>query len=186
MTYVLFEKDFYLGDACGYAGASLRSHQFRNLLELKYPIEHRHVAQTSWDDMERLWGHTFYAELRIQPEEHAVMLTEGPNWRNENREKMTQIMFEKFDVPAIYVAQQSVLALYASGRTTGLIINSGEGVTDTVPIFEGGMVFHRVYQRLNVGGRDLTDYLVKMLEDKGHSFANKINPDRSREIVSPK
>ena len=163
-------KDTYVGDeACAKAG----------VLILKYPIEHGIV--TNWDDMEKIWHHTFYNELRVDPAEHPVLLTKAPMSPKNNNEKMIQMMFETFNVPSFYVCMQNILSLYSSGRTTGIVCEIGDGVNQVVPIFEN-CVFNKAIMKSFVAGRDLSIWLQKILNERGYTFTTSAEKEIVRDI----
>ena len=150
------------------------------ILSRHYPIEHGIV--TNWDDMERIWHHTFYNELRVAPEECVVLQTEVPLNPKANKEKMTQIMFETFNLPFLHQCITPLLSLYASGRSTGLVIDSGGGVSHVVPIFKHHASTHAIQRHDNASGRDLTDYLMRILCERGYSFTTSAEREILRDI----
>lgn len=150
--------------------------ELRGLLKVRYPMEHGVV--TDWADMERIWSHMYTEELKTLSEEHPVLLTEAPLNPRANREQAAQIFFETFNVPAMYTSVQAILSLYASGRTTGVVLDSGDGVTHAVPVYEGFAMPHAV-QRIDVAGRDVSDYLQTLLRRAGYY----LHTSAEREIV---
>ncbi|MCK4973291.1 MAG: actin family protein, partial [Candidatus Heimdallarchaeota archaeon] len=121
-----YVREYYIGE---------EAINLRGVLKLVYPVEHGQVQD--WDAMERIWHYTFYNDLRVNPNEHPILLTEPPLNKNQNKEKMAELMFDTFNVPAMYISMQAILSLYASGRTTGIVVDSGDGVTHIVPVYEG-------------------------------------------------
>mmetsp|Transcript_21139 Transcript_21139/g.37444 ORF Transcript_21139/g.37444 Transcript_21139/m.37444 type:complete len:419 (-) Transcript_21139:155-1411(-) len=151
----------------------------RGVLELRYPVEHGVV--TNWDDMEKIWHHTFYNELRIEPNEHPILVTEAPLNPKANRERMAQILFEQYNVPMFQSATQAVLSLYAAGRTDGVVLDAGDGVTHMVPIVEGVVIPHAI-RRLNVAGRDLTQYMIQLAAEQGSLLVTAAEREIARDM----
>lgn len=135
-----WRTDIILWINCGGKGPFVgdKAQEKRGILDLTFPIEHGIVI--NWDDMEKVWHHTFYNDMRVDPEDHGILITDAILNPNYNREKMTEVMFETFNCPSFYVAIQNVLALYASGRMTGVVFSAGDGVCSFVPIFEGYII----------------------------------------------
>jgi len=166
-----------------------RAQELRGLLKIRYPLEHGII--TDWDDMERIWQFIYAEELKTLSEEHPVLLTEAPLNPKTNRDRAAQIFFETFNVPALFMSIQAVLALfvlrasfsnpetshllmmgwvrYASGRTTGIVLDSGDGVSHAVPVYEG-FAMPSAIRRIDVAGRDVTEHLQVLLRKAGHVF----------------
>lgn len=149
-------------------------------LTLYYPLEHGIIED--YDNMSIVWARMF-EELRVDPSQYPVLLTEAPMNPNKNREKMAEIMFEKFNVPAINVQIQAVMSLYSCGRTDGVVVDSGDGVTHVVPVFEGYTVPTAV-RRLDLAGRDLTEWMMTLLnqEQTRRVFSTTTDREMAREI----
>ncbi|XP_041109652.1 uncharacterized protein LOC121317607 isoform X2 [Polyodon spathula] len=165
-----FEREAYIGHD---------AQHMRGVLSLKYPMQHGIIQ--SWDEMEKIWHHTFHHQLCVDPEEHPVLLTEAVLNPQENRRRMVEILFETFHVPLAYVALQAVLALLATGRSTGVVFDSGDGLGHSVPVYEGYGLPHAI-QRFHMAGQDVTQQLKKLLQERGFSFRTSAELEIVREV----
>lgn len=163
-------RDTYIGD---------EAFARRGVLTLNYPIEQGIV--TNWDDMQKILHHAFYNEFLCAPEEQPVFVVEPVLNPKANREKMMEIMFETFNVPAYLTNNQSTMALFAAGRSTGILLESGDGMTRAVPIYEGHVIPTAISQ-LDLGGRDILKYLVKEMNHTGLSFNTSAEMEIARDI----
>lgn len=153
----------------------------RGLLAITNPMTRGIV--NNWIEMERLWHQLYYTEMRMCPEEHPMLITESAQNPRSDRQKAAEIMFEVFNVPALVVSNQSVLALYAVGRCTGVVVDSGEGCTNVVPIYEGYSLPHYV-KSLPIAGQDLTTHLFNLLRREGYDFSTAADRSHLEEIKS--
>uniref|UniRef100_A0A4W6E3Q7 Actin-related protein 2 n=1 Tax=Lates calcarifer TaxID=8187 RepID=A0A4W6E3Q7_LATCA len=181
-------KDLMVGDEAS---------ELRSMLEVNYPMENGIVR--NWDDMKHLWDYTFGPEkLDIDSRSCKILLTEPPMNPTKNREKIIevwdsgpgqtsfppvfslkclcnvvflcfQVMFETYQFTGVYIAIQAVLTLYAQGLLTGVVVDSGDGVTHICPVYEGFSLPH-LTRRLDIAGRDITRYLIKLLLLRGYAF----------------
>lgn len=156
-----------------------RLYPMRNTLSLSYPIERGVV--TNWDDMERIWRYMYDQELRIKSEDRPVLIADATLNPAGNREKMLQVMMETFHVPGFLAMNQGLLSLYASGRTTGTVLNVGDGVCHVDTAYEGESELSS-RRRIEVAGRDLTLYLQKLLYARGYSFTTAAEIEMVRDI----
>jgi actin len=154
-----------MGQKSVYVGAEAIAK--RGILTLRAPVERGRITQ--WDAFEQVLHHTFYNELRVAPEEHAVLAADAPESPKEDRERLTQMHFETFNVPGFYVTTTAALALYASGRSTGVVVALGGAVCHVVALYEGNVIAPSV-RTLPLGGVDLDAYLAQLLTARGISL----------------
>ncbi|XP_048482115.1 actin-related protein 2 isoform X1 [Plutella xylostella] len=157
-------KDICIGDLMVGDEAS----QLRSMLEVSYPMENGVVR--NWEDMCHVWDYTFGpSKMDIDPKDTKILLTEPPMNPTKNREKMIEVMFEKYGFDSAYIAIQAVLTLYAQGLISGVVVDSGDGVTHICPVYEEFALPH-LTRRLDIAGRDITRYLIKLLLLRGYAF----------------
>ncbi|XP_025971379.2 actin-like protein 10 [Dromaius novaehollandiae] len=125
-----------------------------------YPLKHGVIVD--WDSMENLWSHLFFCGLKALPEEHPVLMTDSPSCPTTNREKVAEVLFETFRVPALHVSNTGFLSLCAYGRITGLAVEAGAGVSHVTSVCLG-QTWREATYRLDVAGCFLSNYLHNLL-----------------------
>ena len=153
----------------------------RDMLNIKYPMKRAVVKD--WESLEKIWSHIFINELKVDPKEHNLLITQPIKNIKENKEKIAEIMFESFNIPGLYIADSTLLSLYAAGKFTGMVIDMGDGITQFSPFYDG-FLFEDKFERINIGGKDITKYMRKILNKKGFTFekiSGKIIPNTIKE-----
>jgi actin-related protein 2 len=163
-------KDIMVGDEAA---------DYRRFLEITYPLENGIVRD--WGDMKHLWDYTFNDCMKIDPKDHKILLTEPPSNPLANRKKMYEHMFDVYGFDGAMVAIQAVLVLYAQGLLTGVVLDSGDGVSHVIPVYEG-YGLPNLIQRLNVAGRHVTRRLINLLQLRGYSLNRSADFDTARQI----
>ena len=164
------KKKFYVGTEAS---------SIRGVLNINNPISQGIV--NNWDDIEKMLGFIFSSQLKIEPSEYNILLSETPMNPKENKEKLAQIMFENFNVQGLYIELESLLSLFSAGKDTGISVDLGDGISHFVPIYYGCSLPHAI-KRINLAGRDLTEYMDKLLENKGYSFSTMAEKEIIKDI----
>ena len=175
------EYNYYIGDEAVRIAAESQNHT------LFYPMQKGIVE--NWDMMEKYWHQSIYNYLKCDPQEHYFVLTEPPMNPPENRENVAEIFFETFNVPGLYIGVQAVFALMGCNSTfdqnssteldelisedqrkaiselTGVVVDSGDGVTHVVPICDGYVLGSNI-KHIPIAGRSITKFMEQMIRER--------------------
>ena len=154
----------------------------RSMLELSYPMEEGIIKNA--EDMKLLWDYVLNIKLGIKKDDfkdRKLLMTEAPNNPDRNKEVMAEILFEKLGIGYFNIEPQAKMTLYAEGEETGVVLDSGDGVTHVIPIFSNYLLTHQI-KRLDIAGRHITNYLTRLLQMKGYAFNSTADFETVREI----
>jgi actin-related protein len=169
-------------DRCDYSVGE-KVYAKRGLFNLVRPIQERRIVD--FDIMEKVWHHCFYESLKVDPSQNSVLLTESCEYTDADRRKCGEIFFEYFNVPSLYIGNQGTLGLFSTGNTKGVVLDSGEGGTHVIPIFEGYVSPYSVF-KTQVSGRMITDFLFQLMTQNGLTFSKHYDFDIVESIKEQK
>lgn len=174
LEIALDETNFVIGD---------EAFKKRGTLNIEYPVEKGIIKD--FNSMEKFWHQSLYNELKVDPQKHPVLLSESPTNQVEKKETTTEIFFENFNVPSFFMMSQSVLSLISQGITKGVVLDSGDGKTHVVPIYEGYSLPFSIEQ-LDICGKDVTNNLMELLIKTGMTFSRDLDYEIINEIKEKK
>ena len=154
----------------------------RSLLELTYPMKEGIIQNE--EDMALLWDYVLTQKLGLVKndlESRKLLLTEAPENPTKNKIKMGEILFEKIGLGYFNIEPQAKMTLYCEGEETGVVLDSGDGVTHVIPVFDNYLLHHQI-KRLDIAGRHITDYLIRLLQIKGYAFNSTADFEIVREL----
>jgi actin-related protein 2 len=154
----------------------------RSLLELTYPMKEGIIQNE--EDMALLWDYVLTQKLGLVKndlESRKLLLTEAPENPTKNKIKMGEILFEKIGLGYFNIEPQAKMTLYCEGEETGVVLDSGDGVTHVIPVFANYLLHHQI-KRLDIAGRHITDYLIRLLQIKGYAFNSTADFEIVREL----
>ena len=141
---------------------------YRPLLDIRYPIVERKIQ--NWEDFNALWEYSFTQRMGIKDlSDKKILVSETTLYPKKDREKMAELIFEKHGFGGCMFEPQTILSLMCEGINTGLVVDSGECVSEVIPVVDGYIQDHAI-RRLNLAGRHVTNYLVKLLMQSGYAF----------------
>ncbi|OMJ73835.1 hypothetical protein SteCoe_27385 [Stentor coeruleus] len=151
----LDHKDLYIGR---------EAMEKRDILTLSHPMKYSTVQ--NWEEIDKIYHHIFFNQLIADPNQSRILIMEPPLNKRQYREKITEVMFETFSCGGFYLANSSVMSLFATGRTTGIVIESGLNETCIVPTYEG-YALPQATLKLPIGGEEITNFLITNLKASG-------------------
>ena len=163
------KNDYYYGGNKELVFIGKDAEDLKEDLDLIYPI--KNGIFYDWDNLIVFLDFIFKKKLKVNPENHLLIISDNSFNTKKNREKLTEIIFENFNFPALCIEDKAILSCYSEGIFDGLNIHIGESGTYIVPIFESSKLQHATI-KYDIGGQILTEYMMKLLSKTNPNFLN--------------
>ncbi|XP_069623652.1 actin-like protein 6B isoform X2 [Ranitomeya imitator] len=139
-------------------------HVPRPLAEVTSPLKNGMIED--WDAFQAILDHTFTRHLKSEPALHPILMSEAPWNARAKREKLTELMFEHYNIPAFFLCKTAVLTAFANGRSTGLVLDSGATHTTALPVHDG-YVLQQGIVKSPLAGDFITMQCRELFQDMG-------------------